>query len=161
MRIIFKITFILFSAAIFFIIFEMTSISLKYINKPLVTFDINNIRSKPVKVLIRKLDLLYSEFLIKFISEHKNYYIQNFSDYSSLPEFKLIKKKEENFSENLYPFNNVEKWERSHGNYSSIRFSSLKKINKSNVNQLDVAWIYDINDKIFSDLQANPIVACL
>jgi len=159
MRIIFKITFILFSAAIFFIIFEMTSISLKYINKPLVTFDINNIRSKPVKVLIRKLDLLYSEFLIKFISEHKNYYIQNFSDYSSLPEFKLIKKKEENFSENLYPFNNVEKWERSHGNYSSIRFSSLKKINKSNVNQLDVAWIYDINDKIFSDLQANPIVA--
>jgi glucose dehydrogenase len=142
-----------------FTIIQMVSISNKYVNRSIITFDVNNPRSKPVKKVVRYLDLLYSKILIRFSSKHKDYYKQDFNEYSNLPAEKIIKKKENNFSENLYPLGNIKEWVRSHGNSSAIRFSSLKKINKSNLDQLNVAWTFNVNDEIGSDIQANPIVA--
>ena len=52
---------------------------------------------------------------------------------------------------------NFSNWNRSHGGYSSMRFSSLKEINKSNVDKLKVAWTYKSNDGKKS-IQANPVV---
>ena len=80
-----------------FVIIQMFSISNKYVNRSIITFDVNNPRSKPVKNVVRHIDLLYSKFLIKFSSKHKDYYKQVFNEYSNLPVEKIIKKKENNF----------------------------------------------------------------
>ena len=52
---------------------------------------------------------------------------------------------------------NYSNWFRSHGGYSNIRFSSLDTINRSNVKNLEVAWIYNSKDNKKS-IQANPVV---
>ena len=111
-----------------FVIIQMFSISNKYVNRSIITFDVNNPRSKPVKKVVRHIDLLYSKFLIKFSSKHKDYYKQDFNEYSNLPVEKIIKKKENNFSENIYPLDNIKEWVRSHGNSSAVRFSSLSQL---------------------------------
>jgi quinoprotein glucose dehydrogenase len=49
-------------------------------------------------------------------------------------------------------------WHRSHGDHGSTRYSSLTQINRENVSQLKVAWIYRSGDGI-GNLQCNPIVA--
>ncbi|HEX3988884.1 MAG TPA: hypothetical protein VHZ30_05595, partial [Verrucomicrobiae bacterium] len=48
-------------------------------------------------------------------------------------------------------------WERSHGDNSGMRYSTLKQINRSNVTNLEVAWTYRSNDKGMP-LECNPIV---
>jgi quinoprotein glucose dehydrogenase len=58
----------------------------------------------------------------------------------------------ENFNEESF-----KKWHRSNANSNSIRYSSLNEINKNNINQLDIAFIYKSNTKPIN-IQANPIV---
>ena len=48
-------------------------------------------------------------------------------------------------------------WHRSHGDSSSSRFSALSEINRSNVKQLAVAWVYHSKDGV-GNIQCNPIV---
>jgi len=47
-------------------------------------------------------------------------------------------------------------WTEYLGGADSAQYSALKQINKSNVNQLQVAWTYQTDDKVNSDF--NPIV---
>jgi len=52
-------------------------------------------------------------------------------------------------------------WEVYGGSKKSIRYSSLKQINTANVNQLQVAWVYntgDAGERGFSQMQCNPII---
>ncbi|NNU34654.1 PQQ-binding-like beta-propeller repeat protein [Mucilaginibacter sp. S1162] len=52
-------------------------------------------------------------------------------------------------------------WEVYGGSKKSIRYSSLKQINTTNVKQLQVAWIYHTEDadvKGLSQIQCNPII---
>ena len=76
-----------------------------------------------------------------------------------MPEYKSISAKIDNFSiSNFRENNNFYDWKRSHGNHSSNRFSDLKKINLSNIKNLDLAWIYEFKE-INRDIQANPVIA--
>jgi quinoprotein glucose dehydrogenase len=51
-------------------------------------------------------------------------------------------------------------WHRSHGDLGSSRFSLLDQINKSNVKDLEVAWIYRSKESDGATvIQANPVIA--
>ena len=71
-----KILFLLILLFISFIFIEMLSVSFKYVNKPFVTFDINNIRNPQIKKITRTIDNIYSVILLKVSDQHKNYLVQ-------------------------------------------------------------------------------------
>jgi quinoprotein glucose dehydrogenase len=48
-------------------------------------------------------------------------------------------------------------WERSHGDNGGMRYSALRQINRANVTNLQVAWIYHSQDK-GNALECNPII---
>lgn len=52
---------------------------------------------------------------------------------------------------------NGKNWERSHGDHSSSRYSSLKQITRENVSRLQVAWTYHSGDGR-ANIQANPVI---
>ena len=141
-----------------FIVYEITNISLKIVNRPMISFDISNARNPQIKKLLRNLDSAYVSFLLKYHQKSKLYYINN-DDRDKLPE-ELIIKKTNKYSENLYPMdNNGANWHRNYANSASNRFSSLKQIKKNNLNKLDLAWKYEIKGDVFNDIQSNVIVA--
>ncbi len=153
-----KLTLYFLTAVILFFIYEITSFSSKIVNRSFVSFELNNIRNPQVKKIMRFLDDGYASLLLKISPESKSYY-QNNDDRSTLPNEKIIKKTN-NFSKNLYPLeNNNNNWHRNYGSHASNRFSSLKNINKNNLNKLDLAWKYKIDEKVFNDIQSNVIVA--
>ncbi len=154
-----KILFLLILLFISFIFIEMLSVSFKYVNKPFVTFDINNIRNPQIKKITRTIDNIYSVILLKVSDQHKNYLDQRDDNFDQLPQQKIIKAESDNFTlSKLNNFNNLDDWKRSHGNHSSNRFSDLNQINLSNVKNLDLVWKYKF-DEIKRDIQANPIIA--
>ena len=159
MKKIIKLIFVLFLLFISFTIVEMASISTKYVNRSLITFDINNIRNPQIKKISRVLDNLYSLFLLKISPGQKKHLDQTDDKFSDLPETKIILGKKNNFTlSKSNEKNNLFDWRRSHGNHSSNRFSDLSQINLKNINKLELAWIYKF-DKIKRDIQANPIIA--
>ena len=154
-----KLFFIIFLLFITFTIFEMVSISSKYINRAVITFDINNAQNPQIKKFIRSLDNFYSNFLVKYNSNQRKHLDQTDKNFESLPETKVIIGKKNNFTlSKKNEKNNLNEWLRSHGNHSSNRFSDLKQINLSNINKLKLAWIHQF-DEINRDIQANPIFA--
>lgn len=48
-------------------------------------------------------------------------------------------------------------WSRSHGDADSIRYSMLDQINRRNVKELQLAWIYHSGPGV-ENLQANPVI---
>ena len=56
-----KLLFLLLFIFIVLVFVEMTSISSKYLNRSLVSVDLNNIRNPQIKKVIRKLDNIYSQ----------------------------------------------------------------------------------------------------
>lgn len=59
----------------------------------------------------------------------------------------------------LFPADAYRTWSVTGGNTDNNHYSSLKQIDKSNVNQLRVAWQFDSGDSYEgSDIQCNPIV---
>src|SRR5208282_2823677 len=48
-------------------------------------------------------------------------------------------------------------WQRSHGDNSGARYSALNRINRQNVTNLQVAWIYHSKDSS-NAIQCNPII---
>ncbi|HEX4122777.1 MAG TPA: PQQ-binding-like beta-propeller repeat protein [Verrucomicrobiae bacterium] len=48
-------------------------------------------------------------------------------------------------------------WERSHGDNGGMRYSALRQIDRENVTNLQVAWIYHSRDK-GNALECNPII---
>jgi quinoprotein glucose dehydrogenase len=143
---------------VLYISYEVTSISLKIINRPLISISISNVRNPQTKKLLRSFDNLYVSVLLKFHNKSKLYF-ENNDKRDDLPE-KIIIKKTNKYSKNLYPKNNNgENWNRNYGNSASNRFSSLKQIQKDNVNKLGLAWKYKIKGDVFNDIQSNVIVA--
>ena len=137
----------------------MMSISTKYINRSIITFDINNVRNPQIKKLTRKIDNLYAVFLLNFSKNQKKHLNQIDVNFESLPEIKIIYGKKNNFTLNkIKKENNQNEWLRSHGNHTSNRFSNLKQINLINVNKLELFWKYEF-DEIKRDIQSNPIFA--
>ena len=143
---------------VFYVSYEVTSISLKIINRPLVTISISNVRNPQIKKLLRFFDNIYVSILLKSHNKSKLYF-ENNDKRDELPE-KIIIKKTNKYSKNLYPKNNNgEHWHRNYGNSASNRFSSLKQIQKDNINKLGLAWEYKIKGDVFNDIQSNVIVA--
>ncbi len=137
----------------------MVSISNKYINRSVITFDINNAKNPQIKKFVRKIDNIYSVLLLNFSNEQKKHLDQTDNIFESLPETKIIYGKKNNFTLNeIEHKNNQNEWLRSHGNHSSNRFSNLKQINLKNVGKLELAWKYEF-DEIKRDIQSNPIIA--
>lgn len=144
---------------IFFIVYEITDVSNKIINRSLISFDLNNIRNPQVKKTMRYLNDAFASFRILFSQKSKIYYNNNDDDRDNFSN-EIIIKKTDQYSENIFPKNHIgENWHRNHGDSSSIRFSKLKLINKKNLDKLSVAWKYSIPDGKPLDIQSNAIVA--
>ena len=142
-------------------LYDLSYYDPSYINRDSVTFNKNNLNSKKVKNFIPKLEKYYYILQRKLSNSQKDYWkIEDPSIRKNLPKIINIEGKKDNF----LPGTSLEKleknfsnWKRSHGGYSSMRFSSLQKIDKYNVNKLKVAWTYKSNDGKKS-IQANPVV---
>jgi len=154
-----KLTIILFLLFVTYVAIEMSSISTKYINKSIISFDISNVKNPKIKSLTRSLDDFYAQFLFKVSKKHQKHLDQTDEKFVSLPETKIIYAKKKNFTiSNSKDKNTTNNWHRSNGNHSSNRFSDLTQINLNNINKLDLVWKYKF-DEIKRDIQANPIVA--
>ena len=154
----FKFIWILIFIFLSIIIYEITNVSFKTINRSLIEIDINNARNPQIKKFLRFFDSIYTAVLLKFDKKTKKYFI-NEDNRNDLQNIKVIHKTSK-FSKNLFPtFNNGKLWLRNYGNSASNRFSSLKLINKENINKLGLAWEYEIKGDIFNDIQSNVIVA--
>ena len=159
MKKIIKLISIVFLLIFSLVLIEMISISTKYVNKSNVSFSVNNVRNPQIKKLVRTLDNLYAFSLVKLSKKHKEHFDQGDKKFDSLPEYKTILAKKNNFTLTEINKKNVfDEWKRSHGNHSSNRFSSLSKINLSNIKNLELAWKYEFNE-INRDIQANPVIA--
>ena len=156
---------ILFSVAFFLIIlfflFDLSSYDSSYINRNTITFSENNLNSKKSKNFFRFYENFIFNISYKFSKKTRDYWSsEDFIDRNSLPEIKIIYKKKDNFKPGK-KINEIEKnfsdWPRSHGGFSSMRFSSLEILNKENVKKLKLAWIFNSNDGK-KGIQANPVV---
>ena len=159
MKKVLKLIFILFLLFISFVIMEMASLSTKYINRALITLDVNNVKNPQIKKIVRKADNLYALLLLKISDEQKKHLDQTNLKYQELPDEKIILGKKSDFTINvLRKGNNLNDWHRSHGNSMSNRFSDLSLINVDNIENLDLAWKYKFDD-VKRDIQANPVIA--
>ena len=157
MKILFKSIYAIIFILFIIILYEVTSIDSKYINRSTIEIDINNIRNPVVKRIVRKIDL-YAGAIYFNLSKKKQleFYDNNLDEYSNLPDEVIIPAVDVNLTaSNKKNFNNDENWSRSHGNHSSNKFSNLKLINKDNIKNLDVAWTYSFENK--GDIPGNPI----
>ena len=146
---------------IFVITFDFANYDSSYKNRNSITFSINNVNSKKTKKIFTYINNLYSSISIKLFKNKKDYWsVEPTSLRSNLPKTKFIKGKSDNFLPGK-SLDEVEKnfanWDRSHGGFSSLRFSSLNKINKSNIKNLELAWKYNSKDGK-KGIQANPVV---
>ena len=96
-------------------------------------------------------------FLLKFSKKHKNYWnVEDESIRANLPEYKFLDIEKNPTISNNKNENTVNNWYRSHGNHSSNRFSELKLINKDNIKNLEIDWIFNSGES--QSIQANPVV---
>ncbi len=143
------------------ILYDLAYYDPSYLNRNAITFSPNNLNSRKIIKLHTKLENFYYTFAYKFSDKHKKFWE---------PEDPLIRKKlkktikikgkRDNFSTGD-KIEEIEKnfanWPRSHGGFTSMRFSSLKKINKDNIKKLELAWVYNSKDGK-KGIQANPVV---
>jgi len=149
---------------VFFIIFDLTNFDNKYLNRNTIHIDVKNLSSKYTKQLFTKLRLYYLNTykILNRESYDKRWGIENTDERNLLKKEILITSLKNNFSESLYSASDYDvsnNWFRSHGNNFSTRFSSLKLINKSNANQIKLAWLYEPKNELdyVANVQANPI----
>ena len=129
-----------------------------FINQSSVTYSYDNLNSNFIKKFHNLINSTYENFLFNNIDKHKDYWkIEDKFKRDNLPNFKILKS-DKNFTESITELKNTGiSWYRSHGNNSSNRFSSLKKINKNNAKDLKIAWTFE-HEGFLNDIQANPIV---
>jgi quinoprotein glucose dehydrogenase len=142
-------------------LYDLSYYDSSYVNRKSITFSYNNLNSKKIIIAFSKLEQFYYNLGYKLFSKQKNFWeVEDSSIRKKLPKVINIEGKKDNFLPGS-DIKNLEKnfsnWKRSHGGYSSMRFSSLEKINKLNVHKLKVVWIYNSNDGKKS-IQANPVV---
>ena len=129
-----------------------------FVNQSSITYSYDNLNSNFIKKIHNFINLTYENFLFNNIDKHKDYWkIEDKFKRDNLPNFKILKS-DKNFTESITELKNTGiSWYRSHGNNSSNRFSSLKKINKNNAKDLKIAWTFE-HEGFLNDIQANPIV---
>ena len=143
------------------VLFDLASYDSSYINRNALKLSVNNLNSRKTKKIFHNLENLYNEIGFKIFKKNKEYWKPELSsERENLPKIKIIFKKKENFLPGK-KINEVEKnfsdWPRSHGGFSSMRFSSLEQINKNNVENLKLAWIYNSKDG-GKGIESNPVV---
>ena len=146
---------------ILIVLYDFANYDSSYINRNSFTFSINNLNSKKTKKLFKYYENLYQEIAYKISKNHKKYWKPEDSNSRiDLPKIKVISKKKDDF----FPGRKIEdveknfsNWPRSHGGFSSMRFSSLDLINKNNIGKLKLAWQFNSNDGK-KGIQANPVV---
>ena len=143
------------------VLFDLSNYDSSYVNRNSLTFSINNLNSKKTKKLFSYYNNFYHEVGFKIFKEHRVYWkVEETSLRADLPEIKIISKKKENFLPGK-TIEEVEKnfsnWPRSHGGFSSMRFSSLDLINRNNIGKLKLAWTFNSKDGK-KGIQANPVV---
>jgi len=160
----FKIFLILFGTLLVLItsalLYDLAYYDPSYINRNPITFSVNNLNSRKVYKLFKRAEKIYYYTAYKISKKHKKFWKpEDPSIREKLPKILKIYGKKDNF----LPATNMEEieknfsnWERSHGGFYSLRFSSLKKINQNNVSKLKLAWIYNSKDGK-KGIQANPI----
>lgn len=165
MRHIFKIVAIFFGIIvavwIFVLSYDLAYYDPSYLNRNSITFSVNNLNSKKTKKLFKYSEKLYYYLGYKISKRQKEFWKpEDPTIREKLPKILKISGKKDNFLPGT-KIEEIEKnfsnWPRSHGGFTSMRFSSLKKINKNNVEKLKLAWIYHSKDGKLG-MQANPVV---
>src|SRR5690242_17177636 len=93
-------------------------------------------------------------------TNHDYWAVEDSKEREKLPLYKIIPAAK---PEELTPANGYPKpetfltWHRSHGDNGGMRYSALDQINRTNVAQLQQAWVYHSSDGS-NYLQCNPIV---
>ena len=131
-------------------VYQATNYDPKYINRASIQIDFNKIRTPFIKRVFLK-----SEFYIHKIFIKKS--ISKIEDTNNLPKYKYIYSDIENYKSIVEDHIVNNKWHRSNKNSESQRFSELDLINQNNVQNLEVAWIYNSNDGV-GQIQSNPII---
>ena len=143
------------------VLYDLANYDSSYINRNSLTFSINNLNSKKTEKLFKYYENLYQGIASKISEDHKKYWKPEDPNLRiNLPKTKVILKKKDDF----FPGKKIEdveknfsNWPRSHGGFSSMRFSSLDLINNNNVGKLKLAWIFHSKDGK-KGMQANPVV---
>ena len=92
----------IFSLILFLIvIYEMSQVSFKTLNRNFIIFDLKNIRNPTIEKMMRNLDNAYAFFLLFISKKNKEYFI-NDDNRDELPNEKIIKKTTK-VSKNLFP----------------------------------------------------------
>ena len=143
------------------VLFDLANYDSSYINRNSLTFSINNLNSQKTKKFFRYYENFSREINFKIFKDHREYWKpESQSLRANLSERKIIPKKVDNFLPGR-KIEEVEKnfsnWFRSHGGFSSMRFSSLDLINKKNIGKLKLAWVFNSKDGK-KGIEANPVV---
>ena len=154
-----KIIFLLLSIIIFFWVWkDYKKIDIYFINQNKITYNFKNLNSNLLKKIHNLYNQLSENFLVTYFDKHKQYWeLEDNQKRDNLSKFKHIKSKNKFTKTNNNNLENYSDWPRSHGNNHSNRFSNLKKINKDNVHNLEIAWTFEMKNNI-GDIQANPII---
>ncbi len=154
----------IFFLLILLITFDLTNFDSKFVNRSTIHIDVKNLNSKHTKQLFTKFRFYYLKTykVLNNNSYEKRWGVENAEERSLLKKEIIIPALKNNFSKPLYnisDYNISNNWFRSHGNNFSTRFSSLNLINKSNVKNVKLAWIYKPEKKLdyVPNVQANPI----
>ena len=99
---------------VIFTFYELTNINFKYINKDLITIDINNIRNPQIKKIVRYLDNNFAFYYFKFSEKkQKEFFYNNHDEYKTLPNEEIIPGEKKNLTlTNNKNFNNNNDWLR-------------------------------------------------
>jgi len=153
-----KIIFILIGIFFLWIWKDYKKIDFAYINQSKITYNYSNLNN----IFFKKLHIFFNEKYEKYLYKNSELHYQhwlkeNELERKKLPEYKFFNPSKK-FTTNLKKNQNTGKnWERSHGNNTSNRFSSLKQINNKNASKVSVAWTF-VSEDYADDIQANPIV---
>ena len=102
-------------------------------------------------------DKKYEKILLRLNKKHQNHWtIEKANNRIDLEKFKYISPEKNPTLSKKDSFDVNQNWYRSHSNHSSNRFSELTLINKKNIKNLKISWIYNSGEP--QDIQCNPIV---
>ena len=116
------------------VLFDLSGYDSSYINRNSLTFSSNNLNIQEVRKFLKYYNNFYHEIKLKISKDYReNWEPEEVLSRLNLPEKKIIPKKIDNFLPGR-KINEIEKnfsnWPRSHGGFSSMRFSSLDLIIK-------------------------------
>ncbi len=137
---------------------DYKKIDTSFVNQSSITYSYKNLNNNYLKGIHNFINISYENFLYNNVKSQKNHWrVEDDAERDKLIEFKFLKAEKNLTRTNSKFVNTGTNWYRSHGNNTSNRFSSLKKINNYNANNLKIAWTFE-HKGFFNDIQANPIV---